>query len=328
LFLLLAVVGIAMFSIQSTAHADFLGLKAKISGPLPTEAPTITNPHDGDHFDHAEIFVTGTCQPLDPSSIVVIYIDETTPGGSTICKDDNTYTVAITLPAGTHSLLAKIYNTTDDAGPFGSPIYVTYVPKTPPVTGSTSGGSTGGKTGGSSGGGACVSDGPLRIGSTPSYLYYGRSLAASWEFKVTGGCTPYTAVIDWGDGLADTLKVADNELQTARHGYADLRPAYFVQLRVTSADKQRATFSTVAITPYIPPVPAGGGLVQVEAPFVLSFEGNILKAYVAYVATLTLLGVIWYDTRVRRLRVAGVHIFPSHPDNPTDENGWRLRIHR
>ncbi len=299
LFLVLLVMGVALVSMQSVAHASFMDLSAKISGPIPTVAAVITSPTDGTKTSNSSIAVQGTCEDMSPPTVVIIYIDSNN-AGSTVCQAGGTFYITITLPTGTHTLIAKTSNSTDDLGPDSSPVRITYSAKT--AAGSSS----------STSSGSCTSKDVVQIHSTSNYLEYGRLMAANWEFSISGGCTPYRATIDWGDGLSDTITVRDNELLTARHGYAVLKPFYDVSLTVVSADKQTAKFTTVAVTPYIPPV-AAGGLVQVDTPFILSFQGSLLRAYLAYLAALTIFGVAWYDKHIKRVRLVSVHVFPLPP---------------
>jgi len=306
LSLVLLVMGVALVSMQSVAHASFMDLSAKISGPIPTVAAVITSPTDGTKTSNSNLAVKGTCQDMSPPTIIIIYIDDNN-AGSTVCQAGGTFYINVTLAAGTHTLIAKTSNSTDDLGPDSSPIHVTYKPKAPPS--SSSNANTGSTTGSS---GNCTPKDVVRINSTTNYLEYGRLLAANWEFSISGGCAPYRVTIDWGDGLTDTITVRDNELLTARHGYAELKPYYQVSLSVISADKQTAKFSTVAVTPYIPPVTAGG-LVQVDTPFILSFQGSLLRAYLAYLAALAIFGIAWYDKHIKRVRLAGLHVFPLPP---------------
>lgn len=320
IFLLLLIVGVVLVSMHRVVHADFLDLNAKISAPLPTIAAEITAPVNGGIFTEPELTVRGTCEELDPAAIVVIYIDDDI-GGSGPCQPGGSFEVPITLPLGTHMLVAKTSNTTEDFGPDSDPIQVTYKPKsTAPEGGTTTGGTAkpgtrhgSSKSDSGSTGSACTSAGPLRVVNTASYLNYGQYAAATWEFGLAGGCPPYRTTISWGDGTSDTITIEDNDIYEARHGYAELKPFYIVKMTVSSADKQRTSFWTVATTSYIPKLYQGGILKAVDEPLILSFEGTILRAYLAYLILLLIVALAWYDKHIRRVRIAGIHIFPRHP---------------
>lgn len=138
LFLILLIVGVSLVSMQRVVHADFMDLNAKISGPIPTTAAVITAPVSGGIFSEPQLTVRGSCEELDPSSVVIIEIDGTF-AGSTACLPGGTFSVQVTLPEGTHSLVARTSNTTDDFGPDSTAVSVTYKNKAPAGSGSSPG---------------------------------------------------------------------------------------------------------------------------------------------------------------------------------------------
>lgn len=321
IFLLLLVVGVVMVSMHRVAHADFMDLNAKISGPLPTIPAEITSPVNGGIFDNPNLLVSGTCETLDPSSIIIIQIDGQM-AGSTTCQGGN-FSLTVTLPEGTHLMVARTSNTTEDFGPDSDPVQVTYKPKPAPAaaasTGNTAGGSKSNSGGRKSSGtgsktGSCIAASPLSINNAAGYLTYGRFAPAKWEFSIGGGCVPYHTTITWGDGTSDSISITDNDIYEAEHAYTELKPFYVVNLIVTGADKQTVRYSIVAVTPYIPDIYAGGALKSIDEPFILTFEGTILRAYLAYLALLIVVGLAWYDKHIKRVRIAGVHVFPKHPE--------------
>ena len=286
-----------------------MGLAAKISNELPTTPAVIRTPADKQHVTGPEVVVQGTCQELSPTSIIIVYVDGSLNAGSTVCQNGGTFSVAITPPTGTHTLIARTSNATEDFGPDSNPISVTYTP--PVIRGSGSPSSS-----------SCKDPGPLRINSSQPYLNYGRSMPAEWEFSISGGCQPYRTVISWGDTppISDTLIIRDASPHTVRHGYAELRPSYFVTMTTRSSDGQTARFATVATTSWIPPNGnVSGSIVPVSTPFINTFQGTLIKAYAAYLALLLLVILAWYDARVRRLHIAGRHLFPR-PTQPSGGN--------
>lgn len=311
--LVLLIVGVFMVCMQQTAQASFMDLTAKISGPIPTIPAVINNPADGQDLTIPDITVSGTCEYMAPSNTVEIRIDDTF-AGSAPCQSGGVFNVPITLPPGTHSLLARTVNYTADYGPDSTLIYVTYVPPSlPPSTTPGTSGSGGSGTAAKprSGSGGCVANTPISIESRQPYLEFGLLLAAHWDVSVSGGCPPYTGVIDWGDGTADRIQITDTEPLTLRHAYAAMRPNYQVTLRLTDSAGQRTKLTVAAVNSANEVL--YGGLISPDIPFILTFEGTIIRAYLAYLAILLLVALAWYDSRVRRLRLARAYIFPDPP---------------
>jgi hypothetical protein len=301
-----------------------MDLSAKISAPYPTIPATINEPLDGAQLTNPNIDVRGTCEHLTPSSVVALYIDNVN-AGSVPCASDGTYYLAVTLTGGTHSLLARTLNSTDDFGPDGTPVSVTYTPPAPPPaagggtpgtssgrSGSSASRSTSGGATGQAGGGSCANPSPLTIESKDVNLDYGRYLPAKWQFSIHGGCAPYTLALDWGDGVTEHFLVDDSQTHEFSHAYAKMQPHYTVTARVWDKDKLRTTYTMAAVTPNIPGAMVGS-LKPVDLPFILTFEGTLIRAYFLWLLLLLLVALAWYDKHIKRVRIAGVPIFPKHP---------------
>lgn len=232
LLLLLVVVGAALLNIQRSTQAADYTVYGKVSAEIATVPALILAPADTTTVANPDITVSGSCQTTTPSSVVVIS-DNGQSVGSTVCAADGTFSVSITLMTGQNILVARTVNVTDDYGPDSSPLTVTYQAPALP-TGATGGSASSSSSphssspnfgtaaqSATSGGGTNLYGGSppsnanngsngapgLQLKSQSSYLEFGKYQPALWNVYVTGGQTPYTVLVTWGDGQVDHLSM-------------------------------------------------------------------------------------------------------------------------
>lgn len=154
------------------------GLEATKTQPPPTTGATITTPGNGASFSNSPITVSGIC----PNGLMVQLLNNGVMVGTVMCQNGS-FSLQVSLFAGTNELSAMVYDNVDQTGPVSNTVTVNY--------NNTS----------------FTSFGEL-ITLTSSYgrrsAPVGNSL--TWPLQLSGGTGPYAFSIDWGDGTPSELK--------------------------------------------------------------------------------------------------------------------------
>jgi hypothetical protein len=162
---------------QQNPQSGSTGLQGKISQPPPTRGATIDIPGNGQTFTSIPITVSGTC----PSDLLVELFSNNIFVGATQCKGGS-YTLKIDLFSGKNDLIARVFDSLDQAGPDSNKVSVTYRDATFTQFGHVS-----------------LSSKYAKLGADP-----GTEL--DWPVILTGGTGPYAVSTDWGDGTSPTLQ--------------------------------------------------------------------------------------------------------------------------
>ncbi len=195
------------------------GLEATKKKAPPTTGATITTPGNGASFATSPITVSGICQ----NDLLVQVYNNGVMVGSTMCKGGS-FSVQVSLFAGTNELTAIVYDEIDQAGPVSNSVTVNYTDTSFTAFGAL-------------------------ITLTSSY---GRRSAAagselSWPLQLSGGTGPYAFSIDWGDGSAAELKSqALAGLVTISHTYKKAG-IYQVNIKVTDVNGVSAFLQVIAV---------------------------------------------------------------------------------
>lgn len=182
------------------------GLEAIKTQPAPTQGATITTPGSGASFGNSPITVNGIC----PNDLLVQLYNNGVMVGSVVCRGGS-FSLEISLFAGTNELTALVYDDLDQAGPPSNVVTVNYTDT------------------------RFTAFGQL-VTLTSSY---GRRSAAAasplnWPLQLTGGSGPYAFSIDWGDGSKPELKSqALAGVVTIDHTY---KKAGIYQVNITATD--------------------------------------------------------------------------------------------
>lgn len=283
---------VALF--EQKTKADLLQVSAKVSGAIPTIPAVITEPAPGTQVNTTTITVKGTCEYLDEITIISLY-DNGNLVGSTLCTPEGTFSITISVSVGGHQLLVRTNNITDDYGPDSEPVVITYV--LPQNTPSQSNGAPNIAPQISQQNQASIGKRPLNIKSKDPYLLFGPSKSAIWEGFVEGGSSPYTILIDWGDGSEDKYENI-NELQSiiSRHQYQEMK-SFYVTVKVKDRDNSTIERTYVAVTPYIPVSIVGATTYTYIDP--QPYYTSIL----AYIVLTAIIFVLWFDAKVYMLTI-------------------------
>ncbi len=195
------------------------GLEATKTQPPPTTGASITTPAGGS-FTSSPITVSGIC----PNELLVQIYNNGVMVGAVMCQGGS-FSVEISLFAGTNELQAIVYDDLEQAGPPSNTVTVTYTDTNLTAFGEL-------------------------ITLTSSY---GRRSAAAgsqleWPLQLAGGTGPYAFSIDWGDGT-DTQLMSQSlaGVATIAHAYRQAG-IYQVNIRVTDVNDVSAFLQVIAVS--------------------------------------------------------------------------------
>lgn len=220
---------IYIFSLGSIASAQVsppadnpqqgsLGLQAAVKGKPPATAAIITVPGNGQVFTNTPITVAGICT----SGLLVEIYKNNVFAGSVVCVN-NSFTLQVDLFDGKNDLIARVYDSLNQAGPDSNTVSVTYNTSKPTV-------------------------GP-RITITTAYAKRGAIPGTTLTYPITisGGIGPYAVSVDWGDKTSSDLmsKPFPGDI-TLEHIYKQ-SGIYNILIKVTDANGNAAFLQVVGI---------------------------------------------------------------------------------
>jgi hypothetical protein len=196
-----------------------IGLSGSISSDPPTQAATITSPSNSAVFTSIPITVSGFC----PNDLMVKIFKNGIFSGSVMCSN-NSYSIQIDLFAGQNELIARVYDSLDQAGPDSNKVTVTYSTPTPSFTSVVS-----------------LTSNFARKGADPQK-------ELQWPVIISGGTPPYAISVDWGDGSdADLYSTSTPGEFTIKHTY-EQSGAYRVLVKCSDSNGSVAYLQLVAIS--------------------------------------------------------------------------------
>lgn len=157
------------------------GLQGTISAPPPTTGARITIPTNGQNFTSLPVTVAGTC----PNGLLVKIFKNNVFAGAVQCENGS-FSLPIDLFSGENILIARVFDSLDQAGPDSNKVTVTYTDNRP-----------------GAGTRPTLTTPYAKLGVNP-----GDELV--WPIVLTGGIGPYAVSVDWGDGSEPTLISLEN----------------------------------------------------------------------------------------------------------------------
>lgn len=154
------------------------GLQATIPSPPPNTAATISVPSSGRVFESTPIEVNGLCT----TGLLVKIFNNNIFVGSVMCERGS-YNITVDLFSGDNTLIARVYDALDQAGPDSNAANVRFNDATFSPFGE-------------------------RINLSSKVARNGTPVGKkmSWPIILSGGTGPYAISVDWGDGSAYDLK--------------------------------------------------------------------------------------------------------------------------
>lgn len=225
---LLTIVGCCLLVSQSAAYAaavenpqsGSLGIQGKIPSEPPKSGATITAPSNGQSFSKTPITVAGLC----PNGLLVKVFSNNVFMGAVQCANGS-YSLQIDLFSGRNDLIARVFDSLDQAGPDSNMVTVTFNDPQFSALG-----------------------GDL-LTLTSSYAQRGANPGdtLTWPVILTGGTSPYALSIDWGDSKTDDLlSVSFPGTIDLSHIY-DTAGVYRVVVRATDKNGLTAFLQVVAV---------------------------------------------------------------------------------
>ena len=244
------------------------GLEATKKQAPPTQGATITVPGNGASFTSSPITVSGIC----PNDLLVQVYNNGVMVGSVLCKNGS-FTLEISLFAGTNELSAIVYDDLEQAGPTSNTVSVTYTDTRFTAFGQL-----------------------ITLTST----YGRRSTPAGsqldWPLQLSVGTGPYAFSIDWGDGAGAELKSQSLAgLVTIARAYKKAG-IYQVNVKVTDVNGVSAFLQVIAVA---------NGQVEEDQTATTNDESSRIRTVIiwipAAIALLLLLPTYWLGKRSQLL---------------------------
>ncbi len=205
--------------------AGSVGLAGVMPGKPPTKGATIKTPAPGQSFSQTPVVISGDC----PTNTLVEVFKNDIFAGSAACSDKGTFSFEIDLMIGNNTLVARVYDALNQAGPDSNTVTVSYNPG----------------LGGASGMASLNFGGAQLILNTDAVF---RGTFPNQEMTIPidilGGRAPYAVNIQWGDSTNKVVSRPDNQTFSVVHTYAK-GGTYQISLQATDADG-RVAFLTVA----------------------------------------------------------------------------------
>jgi hypothetical protein len=195
-----------------------LGLQGEIKGKPPTTAAIITVPGNGQVFTNTPITVAGICT----NGLLVEIYKNNVFAGSVVCAN-NSFSLQVDLFDGRNDLIARVFDSLNQAGPDSNTVSVTFNTSKPTV-------------------------GP-RITITTAYAKRGAIPGTTLTYPITisGGIGPYAISIDWGDKTTpDLLSRPFAGDLTLEHIYKQ-SGIYNILIKVTDTNGNAAFLQVVGI---------------------------------------------------------------------------------
>lgn len=207
----------AVFPPESSSGT--IGLQGTISSAPPTRGATIVTPVSGSSFTAIPITVTGLC----PSNLLIKLFSNNVFVGSTFCSNGS-YSLQIDLFPGANDLVARDYDSLDQAGPDSNLVVVTFNDIATAQFGS-------------------------RVVLTSPYAEEGVNPGSnlSWPIIVSQGSPPYAISVNWSDGSPETL-ISQKAPGTfnINHIYKN-SGIYFIVIKASDSNGTDAYLQVVAV---------------------------------------------------------------------------------
>ena len=204
----MAVFGASLLLMQRTVGADSYVVSASVQAPIPTVPAKITSPDDQFTTTSANIVISGTCPIIMPAIVVEIFRNDTFIG-SAGCSAMGEFSGTFNVGYGSNILVPKIITITNDYGPEGTPITVIYPAPIVPVVSTTKKAIVLSKE--------SATPPAFQVLSSTPFLVFKQNESFVWKVDVRGGVSPYSILVDWGDGTKTTYAASSSGEQKLEH---------------------------------------------------------------------------------------------------------------
>lgn len=251
LFVVLAVMGLSMATIQFASADDYT---VTLSVPTDTfsTAAMITNPANGSVVNSSMTSIQGVCEVVRSGTYVTLLRGDQALG-TTVCRPDNTFSLAIGLILGENSITVSQISGSGGSSPASNATTITYtVPpvvippaQKPPIQSST----------------PPQTNQDFVLLPSESTLVTQSINNAFWiSFAVRGGISPYTVETNWGDGTTESVQQAKSGLTIRlKHEYV-IAGNYIITIRAIDAKGKQTTCQYAATVSGALTLASAGGI--------------------------------------------------------------------
>ena len=296
LFILLFIVGIVLTSYSVFAQSpgpasSSVSLTGAVPGSAPTVAATIASPGDQARFPTSPVTVSGAC----PADTLVELFKNDIFAGSIPCSSTGTYTTDVDLLIGQNTIVARVYDSLNQAGPDSNAITIFYdaLPaQSDPLTSLSFGGSQ-----------LLLNTDAVFRGAFPEQ-------ELTVPINIIGGTAPYAVNIQWGDSNNKVIPRNDNLSFASSHAYS--RPGtYQISLQATDANGRVGFLSVAAIVNGQPATTAVTG--STTSPTIIT---TLLALWPLYTAVAGIVIAFWLgERRVKKLSRSSPPTVYHQPQN-------------
>jgi len=289
LLLLLLLVGVALtvssvVALDPPPQADSVSLSGTMPGPAPTVAATIKSPTNQQHFSTSPVTISGTC----PKNTLVELYKNDIFAGSGVCSDAGTFSFDIDMLIGQNTLIARVYDALNQAGPDSNAV-TTFYDALPPQADSLAP--------------LGLSGAQLLLNTDAVYRGVFPNQPLTIPIDIIGGSPPYAVNVQWGDSSNKIIPRDDNLTFNTTHTYTK---AGVYQITLQGTDGQgRVAFLTVAAIVNGQP---GVGLVSSTKPS----PNELLVLWPLYTSAAAMVISFWLGER-REKHVLGGPVIHYHP---------------
>lgn len=292
---MLVVVGFALSVFSTTVEsatpydgpeAGSVSLNGIMPGKPPKTAATINLPSNGQRFSTSPITVSGTC----PENTLVEIFKNDIFAGSTVCTDKGTYSLEVDLLIGQNTLVARVYDALNQAGPDSNTVVV-YYDAIPPQSGGITPFNFGGNQ--------------LLLNTDAVFRGVFPEQTMTVPLDVLGGTPPYAINIEWGDASNKVVPRNDNATFNVDHIY---KKAGTYQITFQASDAGgRVAFLTVAA------IVNGQPDVATASTTPLATPNQLLLLWPIFVGAVAVTASFWLgEQREKRILTKRGMLTPSH----------------
>jgi hypothetical protein len=295
LFVVMAFFGLCLFFVAKTVGADSYVVSAGVAAPIPTVPAQITSPAANTNLTSQNVVISGTCPIISPAIVVVLY-QGSNMMGSAGCTSSGDFSGTFSLNPGVNIITPKVMTITNDYGPDGSAYTLTYqqpvVPETkPPTTPVTVNPK-------STEPAATPPAAELQIKADTPILAFKQNESFVWKIAINGGQSPYTIVVDWGDGTKSTYAANSEGQQSLEHIFK-VNKNTLVRVSVKDATGKEV-FTTVAGVTFRQQLsPVVNGISQTATSSTLS----LARFWIIYGLTTLMIVAFWLGARTQHSKL-------------------------
>ncbi len=293
LLILLLVVGFVLttfttFAARPGPESGSIGLSGTMPANPPETAATITSPDNNLRVTISPQTISGSC----PSGTLVQLYKNDIFAGSAPCSSAGTYSIDIDLLIGQNSIIARVYDALNQAGP-DSNILNIYYDVLPLQSSSIS---------------------PLVFNSSQLLLNTDSVFRGTFPehdlsvpISVIGGTPPYAVNIQWGDSENKVVPRNDNVTFNVSHAYKKAG-TYQITLQATDANDRVAFLSVAAIVNGQPDTIVS----STDNAVSLDLTNKLVALWPLYISALAIVISFWLG-EVREKKIIQHHTpSPSH----------------